>query len=80
MLSLLSFGRVDLKAGCYKVSGPGKKNDIVSFAGKMDGAEGYHIETSHSHKDKCHMFSLICGSWEGIKHQRHESKKRGLGR
>jgi hypothetical protein len=40
-----------------------KKNEIMLLAGKWIELENIMLsEISQSHKDKCHMFSLICGS------------------
>jgi hypothetical protein len=39
-----------------------KKNEILSFTGKWMKVETVMLsEVSQVQKDKCHMFSLICG-------------------
>jgi hypothetical protein len=52
------------------------KNEIMPFAGKwMELEIIILIEISQSHKNKSHLFSLICGSWVVVVRGNHESKR-----
>jgi hypothetical protein len=43
-----------------------KKIETISFAGTCMEVEIIMLsEKGQSHKDKYHMFSLICGNWDG---------------
>ena len=43
----------------------GNQNECnLAICNDVDGTEGYFAKWNKSEKDRYHMFSLICGSWE----------------